>query len=277
MLPSAVAYSHPDKIGLARSCAAAFEVPLLDLCQMVRIRQKMRIQFLRSELGESDHLLLNYSENALEALLLAGSQILSVRADFVEPSVEYRRKHGGGRGEMIAKAVGLKGDYFPRVFDATAGLGGDAFVLASVGCEVRMAERVAVVRALLEDALSRALVWSSRDASVASILSRMELVESDSIQYLNTISADDELDVIYMDPMFPERRKTAAVKKEMQVFHRIVGADDDAESLLELSLAKATRRVVVKRPRIAPALSICEPSFVLEGKRNRFDVYMVGD
>ncbi|XPE60710.1 class I SAM-dependent methyltransferase [Shigella flexneri] len=39
----------------------------------------------------------------------------------------------GGRGEAVAKAVGIKGDYLPDVVDATAGLGRDAFVLASVG------------------------------------------------------------------------------------------------------------------------------------------------
>jgi hypothetical protein len=54
----------------------------------------------------------------------------------------HRRKFGGGRGEAVAKAVGIKGDYLPDVVDATAGLGRDAFVLASVGCRVRMLERI---------------------------------------------------------------------------------------------------------------------------------------
>ena len=58
--------------------------------------------------------------------------------DFVGGAMAHRRKFGGGRGEAVAKAVGIKGSYLPDVVDATAGLGRDAFVLASVGCRVRM-------------------------------------------------------------------------------------------------------------------------------------------
>ena len=67
--------------------------------------------------------------------------------DFVGGAMAHRRKFGGGRGEAVAKAVGIKGDYLPDVVDATAGLGRDAFVLASVGCRVRMLERNPVVAA----------------------------------------------------------------------------------------------------------------------------------
>ena len=75
--------------------------------------------------------------------------------DFVGGAMAHRRKFGGGRGEAVAKAVGIKGDYLPDVVDATAGLGRDAFVLASVGCRVRMLERNPVVAALLDDGLAR--------------------------------------------------------------------------------------------------------------------------
>ncbi|MBZ4777536.1 class I SAM-dependent methyltransferase, partial [Salmonella enterica subsp. enterica serovar Typhimurium] len=75
--------------------------------------------------------------------------------DFVGGAMAHRRKFGGGRGEAVAKAVGIEGDYLPDVVDATAGLGRDAFVLASVGCRVRMLERNPVVAALLDDGLTR--------------------------------------------------------------------------------------------------------------------------
>lgn len=75
--------------------------------------------------------------------------------DFVGGAMAHRRKFGGGRGEAVAKAVGIKGSYLPDVVDATAGLGRDAFVLASVGCRVRMLERNPVVAALLDDGLTR--------------------------------------------------------------------------------------------------------------------------
>ena len=148
---------------------------------------------------------------------------------------------------MIAKAVGFKGDHCPRVLDVTAGLGGDAFVLASVGCEVALIERVPTVRELLRDALVRAEFQGQTDAELAEITARMKLLEFDSIQYLDSLGADALPEVIYVDPMFPERKKSAAVKKEMQVFHRIVGSDGDADQLFELALRKARNRVVVKR------------------------------
>ncbi|TBL57379.1 16S rRNA (guanine(1516)-N(2))-methyltransferase, partial [Klebsiella oxytoca] len=79
-----------------------------------------------------------------------------IYVDFVAGTMAHRRKFGGGRGEAVAKAVGIKKDYLPDVVDATAGLGRDAFVLASIGCNVRMVERHPVVAALLEDGLKRA-------------------------------------------------------------------------------------------------------------------------
>ena len=75
--------------------------------------------------------------------------------------------------------------------------------------------------------------------------------------------------------MFPPRSKSALVKKEMRVFHALVGSDDDADELLPAALRVARKRVVVKRPRIAPALEGARPSHVLAGKRNRYDIYVV--
>ena len=80
-------------------------------------------------------------------------------------------------------------------------------------------------------------------------------------------------DVIYLDPMFPVRSKSAQVKKEMRIFHQLVGADPDSDSLLDAALSQARYRVVVKRPRIAPALANTPPNYTLEGKSNRYDIY----
>ena len=79
--------------------------------------------------------------------------------------------------------------------------------------------------------------------------------------------------VVYLDPMFPTRDKSAQVKKEMRLFHPLVGADDDAPRLLEAALALASHRVVVKRPRRAQAITGTPPSYALEGKSSRFDIY----
>lgn len=58
------------------------------------------------------------------------------------------------------------------------------------------------------------------------------------------------------------------------MFHELVGSDLDADALLPAALNVAKRRVVVKRPRIAPRLDGPNPSYVLEGKSNRYDIYV---
>lgn len=196
-----------------------------------------------------------------------------IRAEFAEGSVDHRRKFGGGKGQMIAKAVGVKAGVYPRVMDATAGLGKDAFVLATLGCHVQLLERSPIVHALLADGLARAHDYMGDDPELPQIISRMELLEVDSQNYLLEIPDEQRPDVIYLDPMFPERQKSADVKKEMAAFHHVVGKDEDADSLLEKALAKANYRVVVKRPRKAPFIANKTPSFQLEGKSSRYDIY----
>ena len=105
--------------------------------------------------------------------------------DFVGGAMAHRRKFGGGRGEAVAKAVGVKGDYLPDVVDATAGLGRDAFVLASVGCHVRMLERNPVVAALLDDGLARGYA----DAEIGRWLQeRLQLIHASSLTALTDIT-----------------------------------------------------------------------------------------
>lgn len=199
-----------------------------------------------------------------------------IRAEFAEGSVDHRRKFGGGKGQMIAKAVGVKAGVYPKVLDATAGLGKDAFVLATLGCSVQMLERSPVVHALLADGLARAREHSVyEDPELAQIIARMELLAVDSQDYLAQITDDNRPDVIYLDPMFPDRQKSADVKKEMAAFHHVVGKDEDADSLLEKALAKANYRVVVKRPRKAPFIANKTPSYQLEGKSSRYDIYTI--
>ena len=233
-------------------------------------------EFIRKQYsGRQDECVLVFDNNglALHALGLSGNS-LSVRADFRDASTTYRRKKGGGKGQMIAKAVGLKGGVYPYVLDATAGLGKDAFVLASLGCRVTLLERSPIVHALLKDGLERAVKFGiSEDAELLEILNRMQLIGSDGLDYMEAVSLEERPDVVYLDPMFPPRTKSAQVKKEMQVLNRLLGTEDSADALLESALRIARNRVVVKRPRTAPALSGTEPSYPLEGKRNRYDVY----
>jgi len=195
--------------------------------------------------------------------------------DFVTGAKAHRRKFGGGKGQSIAKAVGLNKVSSLTVVDATAGMGGDAFVLASLGCKVTMIERCPVVRMLLADGLARGCAYAeTEDAELFAILQRMQLVDGDSLTQIPLLDKA-QTQVIYLDPMFPERKKSAQVKKEMQFFHDIVGDDNDADGLLDAALKKAVNRVVVKRPRIAPYLAGIAPGYQLVGKSGRFDVYPI--
>lgn len=190
--------------------------------------------------------------------------------DFIGGAIEYRRKQGTSRKEAIARAVGLKGGARPVVLDITAGLGRDSFILASLGCTVQMVERSPVVAALLADATERA----RQEPALAEIMSRLSLIVGDSRDILRTWQ-DERPEVIYIDPMYPHRSKSALVKKEMRLIRLLVGGDEDSDQLLAAALAIATRRVVVKRPRLAPALIGTEPNFTISGKNSRFDVYLV--
>lgn len=198
-----------------------------------------------------------------------------VFVDFLSGAVDHRRRFGGGKGQMIGKAVGLKAHVYPSVLDVTAGLGRDAFVLATLGCPVRMLERSALVYRLLEDGLARGRAGAVQegDAELMGILERLTLEFGEGQAALTAETPDQRPDVVYLDPMFPERQKSADVKKEMQAFHRLVGADTDADDLLAPALAVARYRVVVKRPRKAPDLAGRPPSHRVEGKSSRFDVY----
>ena len=191
-----------------------------------------------------------------------------VRVDFVEGAVAHRRQFGGGAGQMIAKAVGIQQGLRPDVLDATAGLGRDAFVLASLGCTLSLIERQPLIGALLEDGLQRAAF----DNEVAAIVARMRLLQGNAISIMADWQ-DEAPQVIYLDPMFPHRDKSALVKKEMRLFRPFVGDDPDAPALLAAALNLASHRVVVKRPRKAPIIEGAKPGYALEGKSSRYDIY----
>lgn len=190
-----------------------------------------------------------------------------IYVDFVGGILGYRRRHGGGRKQTLAKAIGLKHGATPTVVDATAGLGRDAFVLASLGCHVKMLERSPVVAALLHDGLQRAEAITTDNLS---------LIYYDAEDWLSKTQTHQAPDVIYLDPMYPQRKKSALVKKEMRLFRNIVGEDLDAPALLEVALACAARRVVVKRPKWATSLGEKKPSFYIKSENTRFDIYQVG-
>ncbi len=194
----------------------------------------------------------------------------AIYVDFVEGKARHRLLFGGGKGQDIAKAIGVNKHKDLQVVDATAGLGREAFVLASLGCQVTLLERSPLMHALLDDGLQRAA--NSNDSQLHAIISRMHLVHTDARSWLKT--TEHQADVVYLDPMFPERQKSALVQKEMRCLHEVVGEDLDSAELLGLARQMAKLRVTVKRPRLAPELAQLKPAFVISGKAVRYDVYL---
>lgn len=231
------------------------------------------------------HYVLHLDTNGLTLLNLGGSSG-AIECDFMGGRLRHRHRFGGGFGQAIARAVGIKASFMPVVADLTAGLGADAFVLAGLGATVTLVERNPVVAALLKSGLDRALRYGD-DEDLLSAINRMKLVVGDARDWLADLddahlSTSEDIgvetscpDVIYLDPMFPERNKSAQVKKEMQVLQALVDQNDDLGDLLDAAQAKARYRVVVKRPRLAEHLDKRQPSFSVTGKSTRFDVYVL--
>ena len=223
------------------------------------------------EPGQQYQLLLNCTENGLE-LIKSGDPGLTgpIRVDFTTGHSKFRRQQQ--KQELLVRAVGVKGDHVPTVLDGTGGLGRDSFILATAGCQVQVYERQPIIAALLADGLNRAL--DHPDTSV--IARRIRLIKGDALVALREMHEQGRrVDVIYLDPMFPERQKSARVKKESQVLQMLAAEDPAPERLLAAALDTSANRVVVKRPRKAPFLAGRSPSHSLTGKTIRFDVYMI--
>ncbi|NJN45348.1 MAG: class I SAM-dependent methyltransferase [Candidatus Competibacteraceae bacterium] len=250
-------------------CSIAVVATALQLQEQAALLATRLLLPLTAELADSrfTHLLVLSPEHLA---LQEQSGAAEVYVDFVAGNVSYRRRFGGGRRQLLGRAMGLKSGYRPTVLDSTAGLGRDAFVLASLGCSVQLVERSPIIGALLQDGLKRAVTVSDLGAWINT---RMQLRIADSHSLMATLTDSERPAVVYLDPMYPHRTKTALVKKEMRLLQRIIGADNDSATLLQAALSCARRRVVVKRPRQAPSLTGPHPDVQYTGKTTRFDVY----
>jgi 16S rRNA (guanine1516-N2)-methyltransferase len=220
---------------------------------------------------ESDFMLEVGDALCLRAVI--DGEIVRLQPDFVTGVLDWRRKHGGGRGEPVVRAIWGKNQQAPTVFDGTGGLARDGFVLAAAGCTVFARERNPIIAALVTDALQRARDYAAQqsDAELAGILSRLQYQHGDTASWLAQ-AMPGSIDVIYLDPMFPPRPGKAKVKKDMQILQRLAefGLGDE---LLAPARAIARQRVVVKRPDYAAPLANTKPSGAVPAGANRFDIY----
>lgn len=223
--------------------------------------------------NSSTNILLCYTEEGLKLVDLdkTKNKLTSLLfVDFVHGKNGFRRKNNATTKQPLARAVGIKPGYRPTVLDATAGLGGDSFVLATLGCKVTMCERNLIMAELLDDGLQRA-VASPLTQDIAR--NRLILLKESSLSLSSKHM--QEFDTVYLDPMYPHDTGTALNKKDMRVIRMLVGDDEDSSNLMERGRSFARKRIVVKRPRLAPPLTGDKISYQIKMKSSRYDVYIV--
>jgi len=191
-----------------------------------------------------------------------------LKCSFIEGPILHRLKYGRGRGQNLAKAVGMKFNKNRNIIDATAGLGYDSFILASIGAKVTLIERSQKMYELLQNGIDEG---KSFGGEIEKIINRMELVFGDSKDILPKLTPE----VIMIDTMYKDRKKTALVKNNMRLVREIVGPDSDYIELLKVALNCAKNRVVLKQPRYAePIKEIRKCSHQILGKTIRYDIFM---
>lgn len=204
--------------------------------------------------------------NAEGLALSDGDMVL--RADLTK--MLPRLKQSNLQNEMLVKASKLKGESRGlQVIDATAGFGEDSLLLAAAGNYVTLYEYDPVIAALLKDGLRRA----AETSELMHIVSRMRLVEGDSIQAMAEMKDVDRVDVILLDPMFPERQKSASVKKKFQLLQQLESPCSDEDEMLGAAMSARPRKLVIKRPVKGPYLGGKKPEYSYTGKAIRYDCF----
>lgn len=221
---------------------------------------------LVSEGSEPHHaFILQFTPAGLTLFSTAADAPGGLCVDLLNPALR-RRTQASLQKQDLGKALGIKPGYRPSVLDATAGLGSDAFLMASAGCQVAMLERHPVVFALLQDALTRARACPQSQEAVQ----RMQLQLGDFLCW----QPAEGFDVVYLDPMFPKDRKSARSGKGMYLLQEMLDGSGDEQQLLSRAVSIAGRRVVVKRAKLSPHLSSQQPDISFRGSSSRYDVYL---
>lgn len=191
---------------------------------------------------------------------------LTYRGDFEKmlPRItEGRLSH-----EMLVKIAKTEKEN-PTAIDATAGMGEDSFLLAAAGYKVTMFERNPVVAALLKDALRRA----KKHPILKQAAERIKVIEGDSTELM---PLQNKVDLIYLDPMFPERKKSGLVNKKLQLIQQLEQPCSAEEELLNAAFLSCPEKIVIKRPLKGGDLAGRKPQYSIKGKAIRYDCFTVG-
>ena len=213
--------------------------------------------------GESKYTIY-FGARGVELRLSSLAQKRGILVDFSK----IDRRTGAGnlsKKQPLPKAIGNHS----YIIDATAGFGKDAMLLALMGYNVTAIEQSPIISVMLRDGLYRAQQNSELNNAIGG---RLTLVESNSVQYFSNIN---NAEVIYIDPMFPPKKKKSALPPgRIQALQSIVGHETTTETakIFEAALQTATQRVVIKRPIHSPTIKK-NPIAIHEGKTIRYEVY----
>ena len=184
----------------------------------------------------------------------------------IEPRNGEQRSWPAPKDGALARALGRK---TRTVIDATTGWGQDSLHIFRMGYDLLCIERSPVMFELLTDGLAR---LQQQDWMQRLNLHSPRLLQGDAIDLLDHLECPP--DCIYLDPMFPpKRKKSALARKSMMVLHDLLGDDQDKELLFEAALKASGKRVVVKSPDYAEPLG-GKPNESFQGKLLRYDVYL---
>lgn len=184
----------------------------------------------------------------------------------IEPRPGEQRSWPAPKEGALAQAIGRK---TKTVIDATTGWGQDSLHIFRMGYALQCIERSPIMLELLRDAYYRLtqLQWMQNLA-----LTPPPLLAGNAIAILADLPQAP--DCIYMDPMFPpKRKKSALAKKSMSVLRDLLGDDADKDALFAAALQATGKKVVVKSPDYAEPLG-GKPAESFHGKLCRYDVYL---
>lgn len=277
----------PDRCGLRIAACADPPGDATLAKTAARLSVDLDLPFLEKPRKRGVDVLLVATPKRLELRMIGGDPVTrggrAVCSDLT--AIDITSPAGQRIRQPIAKAVGIKkaSDPRPIIIDATAGWGEDAWLAAGLGCRVLAVERNRIIATLLRDGLWRAAIEH------AEVADRITLVQTNALHLLRRLASQGEAhdndlppgmddfwhpDVVYLDPMFPPRRKGAEAKP-LRVLRQLVGDDDDAADLFHAAMRVATKRVVVKRPLHGEYLADATPTTSHKGKSLRYDVYAI--
>jgi 16S rRNA (guanine1516-N2)-methyltransferase len=216
-------------------------------------------------LNEQVEFFLYYDKEDLLLKFFYNKEKGSLYFDLKKELSSHRQKNYSLKEEPLAKSLAIKkSDSNKMIWDATAGTGKDLMLIKHfvLGTNTKMIafERNPLIYLLLFNGLFHAGI------------TEVKLIYADSLDVFAKKAEVAKPDIIYYDPMYPEKKKSALPRKEMQIFKELIGPDLDTQNFLQHFRAIAKDRVVVKRSLMAEMIAP-DATASYKGKSTRYDMY----